>query len=178
MRILALNGSPIKGGNTEAAIRAALEGAGSRGAQIQTVRLYDLQIAPCDACNACQSTGRCIVEDAASPVLDALELADAILFASPVYWFAVSGPMKNLVDRTYSHAQQKSLAGKRFGVILVQHSSGAEDTLGLFRCFADEQKCSMLEPVIINTADKPGVVAGDVALLQRLHALGERRAAL
>ena len=109
-------------------------------------------------------------------MLDALERADALLFASPVYWFAVSGPMKNLVDRTYSHVQQKSLAGKRFGVILVQHSAGADDALGLFRCFADEQRCTMLEPAVINTGDKPGVVAGDAALLQRLHALGARLA--
>lgn len=176
MRVLAISGSPIRDGNTETALRTILDGAQARGATTGFIRLYELRIEPCDACGACVSSGRCVIEDAATPILEEIEAADGLVFGSPVYWNAVSGPMKHLIDRTYYAAHAKQLAGKRFAVVLVQHSSGADDALGTFRCFADEQRCTMLEPVVVNTADRQGVVAGDRGLLQRLRALGERLA--
>ncbi len=176
MHVIALNGSPIKGGNTETAIQAVLEGARAAGAETEMVRLYGLDIAPCDACNACQQGQGCVIGDQASPILERLEKAEAIVFGSPVYWFAVSGPLKDLVDRTYYAAHHKQMAGKKLAVILVQHSSGADYAVGLFNCFADEQKCTMLDPVVVNTADKPGVVAGDAELLRRLRELGRQLA--
>ena len=176
MRILAISGSPVRDGNTETAVAAILEGARARGADTASVRVYEARIEPCDACGACVSSGRCVIEDAATPILEQLQAADAIVFGSPVYWNAVSGPMKHLIDRTYYAAHAKQLAGKHFAVVLVQHSSGAEDALGTFRCFADEQRCTMLDPVVVNTQDRRGVVAGDGALLRRLRALGERLA--
>ncbi len=174
MQVIALSGSPIKGGNTETAIQAVLEGARAAGAETELVRLYGLDIAPCDACNACQSGQGCVISDPAAPLLERLERAQAIVFGSPVYWFAVSGPMKTLVDRTYYAAHHKQLAGKRLAVILVQQDSGADCAQGLFDCFADEHKCDLLEPIVVTTADRRDMVAGDAALLERLRELGRR----
>ncbi len=173
MKVIGISGSPIRDGNTETAIKAVLEGARGCGAETELVRLYGVDMAPCDACNACQAGRGCVIDDGATPILAQLEAAQAIVFGSPVYWNAVSGVLKNLVDRTYYAAQHKDLAGKRIAAILVQHSSGAEDARGLFSCFASEQQCTLLEPVTVNTEDRPGVVAGDPALLARLRALGQ-----
>ena len=174
MKVIGLSGSPIKDGNTETAIKAVLQGARGRGAEVESIRLYGVEIAPCDACDACVAGHGCVIRDGATAILERLEGAQAVVFGSPVYWFAVSGVLKNLVDRTYYAAHHKSLAGKRIAVILVQHSSGAEDALGLFRCWIGEQDCTMLKPVVVNTAGKPGVVAGDAGLLCRLRELGEQ----
>ncbi len=176
MRVIGLSGSPVRGGNTETALRAVLEGASGAGAESELVRLYEMDIAPCDGCDSCLAGRGCVIGDQGNALFERLERADAIVFASPVYWYTVSGPMKDLVDRSYYAAHHKELAGKRIGVILVQHSEGGRETLPLFDCWMREQQCTMLEPVIVDTAGKPGVVAGDAGLLQRLRGLGARLA--
>jgi len=174
MRIIGISGSPVKDGNTEIAVKAVLEGARTRGAQTEFVNLYDLDVAPCDGCDACVAGGGCVIDDEGKALMERAEEAQAIVFGTPVYWYTASGVMKNLIDRTYYAFHHKAMAGKRVAVIMVQHSSGADETLSLFNHWVNDQDCTMLDPVTINTESRPGVVAGDAGLLRRLHELGER----
>jgi multimeric flavodoxin WrbA len=176
MKIIGINSSPIKGSNTEAALKAVLEGARSRGAAVELVRLYDLDVAPCDGCDACLSGGGCVIDDEGKALMERVEAAQAVVFATPIYWYAVSGVLKNLIDRTYYAYHHKAMAGKRVVALMVQHSSGADEALSLFKHWVADQGCVSLEPVTINTESRQGVVAGDAGLLRRLHELGERLA--
>jgi multimeric flavodoxin WrbA len=176
MKIIGISSSPVKGGNTETALKAVLEKARERGAQVELVRLYELDVAPCDGCDACVSGGGCVIDDEGKALMERAEAAQAIVFGTPIYWYTVSGVLKNLIDRTYYAYHHKAMAGKRVVALMVQHSSGADEALSLFKHWVGDQECASLETITINTENRPGVVAGDAGLLRRLHELGERLA--
>jgi multimeric flavodoxin WrbA len=104
MLVLAFNGSPRKNWNTATLLGQALEGAASRGAATRLVHLYDLGYAGCRSCFGCKtkggpSYGKCAVRDDLTPILDQVLGADALLFGSPIYFWAVTGAMKSLLER-------------------------------------------------------------------------------
>jgi multimeric flavodoxin WrbA len=103
MDILAFNGSPRKGGNTSAIIRAMLEGAAAAGAQTTEIRLHDIDLKGCMGCLSCRTEpGVCKQKDDLSPYLEAMKTCKGIIIGSPIYMYHVTGQMKIFVDRCYS----------------------------------------------------------------------------
>ena len=103
MKILAINGSPRKEGNTSNIIRAMQEGAESAGAETTEVRLHDIDLKGCMGCLSCrQNPGVCKQQDDLSPYLDALKSCHGYIIGSPIYMYHVTGQMKIFVDRVYS----------------------------------------------------------------------------
>ena len=94
MKILGILGSARPGGNTEILLDIALDKGRSQGGEASKISLRDLSIGPCDGCNACFSTGECIVEDDMQQVYDGIREADGIIWASPVYYWSMSGLTK------------------------------------------------------------------------------------
>ncbi len=173
MRVIAISGSPVRGGNTDTALETVLEGARARGAQAELVRLYELDLVPCDGCDACQS-GDCVHDDAATDLLARMSEAGAIVFGTPIYWYHVSSVLKTLLDRSYATFFSRTLEGKQVGAVMVQHSEGAEETASFFGRWCRAQGCTLVEAVTINSRSKRGVVAADGELLRRLRELGAR----
>ena len=104
MKIIAVNGSPRKGWNTEKMLQSALNGATSQGAQTQLIRLYDLNFKGCKSCLACKRIGaqrKCYVKDELTPVLEVLSNADAVIFGSPIYFMELTGVMHSFLERFY-----------------------------------------------------------------------------
>lgn len=104
MKVLALNGSPRKGWNTEILLKHALEGAASQGAETELIHLYDLNYKGCISCFACKlkdgkSYGKCAYQDELTPVLEKAAEADAIILGSPVYLGAATGEMRSFLER-------------------------------------------------------------------------------
>ncbi|MBM4460734.1 MAG: flavodoxin family protein [Chloroflexi bacterium] len=174
MKVIGISGSPIAEGNTDTAVRAVLDGARANGAEVEFVRLYDLELAPCDACDACTAGGGCVIPDDATDLMARMKDADAFVFGTPVYWYHVSGVFKNFADRTYASYHHKDFAGKRVAALMVQHSLGAEEAVALFNHWCEDEQCTLVEAVTINTASRPDATAGDAGLLARLRRLGER----
>jgi len=78
MRIIAINGSPRKQGNTSNIVRAMLEGAASAGAETTEVRLHDIDLKGCMGCLSCrQNPGICKQQDDLSPYLEALKSGES-----------------------------------------------------------------------------------------------------
>lgn len=103
MRIIAINGSPRKQGNTSNIVRAMLEGAASAGAETTEVRLHDIDLKGCMGCLSCrQNPGVCKQQDDLSPYLEALKSCNGYVIGSPIYMYHVTGQMKIFVDRVYS----------------------------------------------------------------------------
>ncbi len=102
MKILAINGSP-RGprGNTDRILQPFLEGAQSAGAEVETVYLKDMDIRHCLGCFSCwtRTPGVCVHKDDMAAMLPRLRQADVIIYATPLYVFAVSGLMKDFMDR-------------------------------------------------------------------------------
>ena len=103
MKILAINGSPRKQGNTSNIIAAMLEGAESVGAETTQIRLHDIDLKGCMGCLTCrQNPGVCKQKDDLSPYLEALKTCHGFVIGSPIYMYHVTGQMKIFVDRVYS----------------------------------------------------------------------------
>ncbi|MCK4911849.1 MAG: flavodoxin family protein [Thermodesulfovibrionales bacterium] len=111
MKIIAFNGSPRKGGNTEELLNAAIRGAASDSDKqdVRVFRLQDMDITGCLNCGECNETGICIVEDDFQEVADVIRKADRIIFASPVFFMGISAQAKALVDRCQSFWCEKFL---------------------------------------------------------------------
>ena len=101
--IVVLTGSPRRGGSTDRLTAAFIEGAESAGKKVMSFHVADMNIAGCLGCNYCFGTkGVCVLIDDMRTVLEAIKQADALVLASPIYYFSVSAQLKLAVDRTYA----------------------------------------------------------------------------
>jgi multimeric flavodoxin WrbA len=103
MKVVAINGSPHKDrGNTAVVLGPFLEGLRDAGADVELLHVKDLDIHPCLGCFACwiKTPGRCVQEDDMAALLARLREADIWVLATPLYNDGVSGPLKNVMDRT------------------------------------------------------------------------------
>lgn len=103
MRVLAVNGSPRKNGNTAALLEHALSGARSRGAEGRRVDLYDLRYRGCVSCFYCKRKdrphGTCALRDDLSPLLAEIRESDAVIFGSPIYYDNITSGMATFLER-------------------------------------------------------------------------------
>lgn len=116
MNVTAILASPRPNGNSRLLLDRALEtlrSIGLQGLTIQEFVVYDLDIAPCLACDDCFQEGRCSQRDDMDRVQAALEQADLILVASPLYFSGPPGPLKLLIDRCQNIWAARTLLGRR-----------------------------------------------------------------
>ncbi len=101
MRILAINGSPREGGNTDTVIREIM-GSVEDNDDFRYVHLADLDINDCNGCKSCKQSPGCIQEDDMQSLYGELERADMLLIGSPIYMGAETGRLKCFCDRLYA----------------------------------------------------------------------------
>jgi multimeric flavodoxin WrbA len=99
MRVLGINGSPRRGGNTDLLLAEIMKGAQSKGAETKTLVINDMKISPCQHCDACFEAGVCRIKDDMQTVYSGLEKADRIVLASPIHFLGLSAQMKAVIDR-------------------------------------------------------------------------------
>jgi multimeric flavodoxin WrbA len=142
--VVGILGSPRRGGNSEILLDQCLQGAREKGATTTKLVLRDLKIAPCQGCNRCLTTGICSVEDGMREVHLALERADAIVIASPIYFSGLTGQTKCMIDRCQCLWARENLVGRKVGhprrgaIILV-----GGDAQAVFRNAQSELKAFM-----------------------------------
>ena len=136
MKILGLLGSSRVGGNTEILLDIALDKAQSHGVETSKICLRDLDIGPCNGCNGCFSTGECIIDDDMHKVYRGIREADGVIWASPVYFWSMSGLTKMAMDRTYAlNFPELQQAGKIGGLILVAGIRGCLNAANPFHMY-------------------------------------------
>jgi len=102
MRVLAFNCSPkMDKGNTALILGPFLDGLRDEGAEVELHYTNKLDINPCQGDLSCylKAPGECFQDDGMRRLYPRLREADLWVFATPVYWDGVTGPMKNLMDR-------------------------------------------------------------------------------
>jgi multimeric flavodoxin WrbA len=100
IKMLAFYGSPRKDGNTAILMEEFLKGARMEGAASETLYLADFSITPCRECLACFTDGRCILQDDMQDIYPRLLAADIVVLASPIFFYAVTGWAKAMIDRS------------------------------------------------------------------------------
>ena len=102
MRVVAINGSPRKKGNTDLLLRTVLEPFTKAGTDIEFVELAGHAIRGCTACYICfhKQNGKCVLtNDLVNDCIAKMAAADVILLGSPNYFTDVTSEMKALIDR-------------------------------------------------------------------------------
>ena len=122
MKILVLNGSPRPKGNTAALVNAFKTGAEKNGNEVVVMNVASMNIKGCLGCEFCHTKGQgaCVQKDDMQNVYPEIASADVIIFASPVYYFGLTGQMETAISRFY--APVKPAKAKKFGMII---SSGS-----------------------------------------------------
>lgn len=102
MKVLAINGSARKEGNTAIAIKAVLDPIIKDGTETEIVNLAGKQIRGCTACYKCKENlnQKCVIEDDVNEIIGKMLNADAIILSSPTYFADMSTELKALIDRS------------------------------------------------------------------------------
>lgn len=98
-KILIISSSPRKGGNSEMLAKSFTKGAEEASHTVETVFLRENNIGFCKGCMACLKSNHCIIHDDAAIIIDKMYHANVIVFATPVYYYSVSGQLKTMLDR-------------------------------------------------------------------------------
>ncbi len=125
MKILGLNGSERKLGNTEILLKEALMGAEEEGAQVEMLRLTDYKVLPCDGLAPCVfgNTG-CNLKDDFSFIVDKIFESDGLVLGTPCYILESTAVVKQLIDRAFSINFRSKAKGKPAAIIVPYATRG------------------------------------------------------
>ncbi len=101
-KILVISTSLRINSNSEVLANEFVRGAKDAGNDVEVVSLKKKNIAFCQGCLACGKLGHCVINDDAIEIAKKMHDADAICFATPIYYYEMSGQMKTLLDRCNS----------------------------------------------------------------------------
>lgn len=85
--------------NSDLLAEEFLKGAKSAGHKVEKVELLGTQIAFCRGCFACSKLGQCVIDDDVNDIMKKVMHADVVVWATPIYYYEMSGQMKTLIDR-------------------------------------------------------------------------------
>lgn len=98
-KVLIISTSPRKGGNSDMLAMELMRGAAEAGNQVEYVSLIGKNIQFCRGCLTCQKTLRCVIHDDADVIREQMLHAEVIVWATPIYYYSISGQMKTMIDR-------------------------------------------------------------------------------
>ncbi len=182
--ILVLKSSPRARSNSTLLADELIKGAISAGATVDQLSLHALEIKPCDGCDACQRqpNSGCVIDDDMQVIYPLLRKADALVLASPVYWFTYNAQLKLVVDRFYALESSKgnALKGKEIAILLTygdtdEKTSGAINAIHSFEDTFRHIGAPIVE-VLHASVSNEGDIEKNPEMMQRASALGARLA--
>ena len=173
-RVLGIVGSPRRGGNTEILVDEILAGAAEAGADTEKIILNELNILPCQACDACKDGGECVQEDDMSELLAQMERYPIWVLGTPVYWWGPSAQLQAFIDRWYG-ANQAIFKGRTI-ILTIPMGSGSKKTaqhnVGMFNDIAGYLGMNIAATVLAPSVHKRGAVREHPQILDAAHQSG------
>jgi multimeric flavodoxin WrbA len=188
LKILGICGSPRRGGNTEVLLKEALKGAHEAGVEVEEIFLRDKTISPCLEIYGCKKDGRCVIKDDFQEVAEKMVQADALILASPIFFYTVSAHTKMLMDRCQSFWVKRYLLkrpiapdkSRRKGVFI---SVGATRGKRLFegvtltvRYFFDALDIDLSDTLLVRGVDGKGEILDHPEEIRTAYELGRKLA--
>lgn len=171
--VLIISTSLRRNSNSDRLAAEFAQGAEETGNKVEVVRLRDKDIAFCRGCLACQKTHRCVIGDDAIGICQKMHDADVIVWATPVYYYSVSGQMKTMIDRanplydTDYHFREAYLLASAAEDDETTVEGAVKTLQGWVDCFPQVQ----LKGVIFaGGVNDPGDIEGHPALVQARQA--------
>lgn len=101
MKVLILNGSPRKEGNTAIAVREMEQTFVKEGIEVEVVQIGDKAVRGCIACEKCSELNKCVFDDVVNELAPKFEEADGLVVASPVYYASANATLVACLDRLF-----------------------------------------------------------------------------
>lgn len=98
-KVVVISTSIRANSNSEDLAKSFADGAMFAGNEVDFITLKDKQISFCKGCLACQQTGKCVIKDDVTKIMDKVIDSDIVVWATPIYYYEMSGQMKVLIDR-------------------------------------------------------------------------------
>ena len=185
-QILVLLGSPRKKGNSTTLAKQIMQGAEAAGAKTEAIYLNGLNVKPCQACYACQkkNSDGCAVDDDMQALYPKLLASDAWVIASPVYWFSMSAQTKIFMDRCFAlfnaEMEISPLYKKKIAIAMSYGDSDPFNSgcVNALRSFQDAYRYAgaRIVGMVYGSAEEPGEIASNTALMKQAEMLGKKLA--
>ena len=98
-KVIVISTSLRPGSNSDILADKFIEGAKAAGHEVEKISLVGKNIQFCKGCLACQKLGRCVINDDVNDIMAQVLKADVVVWATPIYYYEMSGQMKTLIDR-------------------------------------------------------------------------------
>ena len=98
-KVIVISTSLRTGSNSDMLADRFIDGAKSAGNDVEKISLVGKNIQFCKGCFGCQKLGRCVIKDDVNDIMAKVLKADVICWATPIYYYEMSGQMKTLIDR-------------------------------------------------------------------------------
>lgn len=179
MKVLIINGSPRKEGNTAVALDEVRKTLEAEGIETETVHVGHKDIHGCIACGKCKETGKCVFSDIVNEVAPKFAEADGLVIGSPVYYASPAGTMLSFLDRLfYSTPFDKTM--KVGAAVAVCRRGGAGTTFDVLNKYFTICGMPVASSQYWNSVHGrlPGEAAQDTEGLQTMRTLGRNMAFL
>ncbi len=161
--VLVISSSFRTRGNSARLAEEFAKGARDAGNEVELLSLHDKTIAFCRGCLVCQKTKRCVIDDDVNEIREKMLRADVLVFATPVYYYGVSGQLKTLLDR----CNPMYADDYRFREVYLLYTAAEDSDDARMRTFANfdgwlvcYDKATLTNYVFCGGVDKVGDVEG------------------
>ena len=174
-KVVVISTSLRPGSNSNAMAEQFAAGAKAAGHDVEFISLRGKEIKFCIGCLSCQKTGECVFKDDVPAIMDKVLNADVVCWATPIYYYEMSGQMKTLIDRMNA-MYPKDYKFRDIYLLTTAHEDEkytperAESGLqGWIDCF---EKAALKGHVFCGGVNKPREIEGN-AKLQKAYELGK-----
>lgn len=188
-KIVALYGSPRRGGNTDELLNSFLSGVGDNDKLgkdpkinmiIDRIMVSETGISPCRECRHCSTDGQCIVNDGMQKIYQKIIDCDLLIVGSPIFFTSVSGQLKSFIDRfqrfwalKYELGNKLDVKPGRKGILFSCAGSKPQSifdcTKKIIRAFFDVIYIEYYADFLYNNIDFKGDVQKSPGLLQEVY---------
>ncbi len=134
MKVLLVNGSPRKNGNTTYALEQMAEVFAAEGVEAEILHIGHQAIRGCIACGSCYKTGKCVFDDAVNEAASKFQEADGMVVGSPVYYASANATLVAFLDRLFysTHFDKRMKVGASVVIARRGGCSAAFDELNKY----------------------------------------------
>ena len=174
-KVVVISTSLRPGSNSNLLAEKFVEGAKAAGHQVELISLRGKEIKFCVGCLSCQKTGACVIKDDVPAIMESVLNADVVCWATPIYYYEMSGQMKTLIDRM--NAMYPKYYKFRDVYLLTTAAENEDFTpkrtesglMGWIECY---EKCSLKAHLFCGGVGDPKEIEGNDKL-QEAYELGK-----
>ena len=173
MKVLLINGSPKKNGNTSLALAEMVKTFEEEGVETEVIQIGNMDIRGCIACSTCKKNHRCAFDDIVNETAPRLQEADGLVIASPVYYASANATLIAFLDRLFYSTPHIDKRMKVGASVVVARRGGLSSTFDELNKYFTICEMPVVSSQYWNSVhgQKPGEAAGDTEGLQTMRTL-------